>query len=110
MLQALAGAGDLTLGVVSNKRGPLLRLEAARLGWDRYFGCLVGANDAERDKPAPAVVDFALSGSGIAPGPAVRFVGATDIDILCAHPRTPIPPLLPRWAPANRPSGRAAPA
>src|SRR3546814_5673170 len=25
MLQALAGAGDLTLGVVSNKRGPLLR-------------------------------------------------------------------------------------
>src|SRR3546814_3682656 len=27
MLQALAGAGDLTLGVVSNKRGPLLRLD-----------------------------------------------------------------------------------
>src|SRR3546814_18896913 len=70
MLQALAGAGDLTLGVVSNKRGPLLLLEAARLGWDRYFGCLVGAIDAERDKPAPAGVDFALSGSGIAAGPA----------------------------------------
>src|SRR3546814_13015833 len=69
----------------SNKRGPVLRLEASRLGWDRYFGCLVGANDDERDKPAPEVVDFALSGSGIAAGPAVWFVGDNDIDILCAH-------------------------
>ncbi|GAB4238248.1 MAG: HAD hydrolase-like protein [Kiloniellaceae bacterium] len=84
MLQALAAADDLLLGVVSNKRASLLRLEAAELGWDRYFGPLVGATDAEKDKPAREVVDFALAGTGIAPGPEVWFVGDTDIDILCA--------------------------
>ncbi|MGD1879814.1 MAG: HAD family hydrolase [Kiloniellaceae bacterium] len=85
MLKALAAADGLLLGVVSNKRGNLLRLEAAELGWDRYFGPLVGANDAELDKPAPDVVDFALADSGIAAGPSVWFVGDTDIDILCAR-------------------------
>ncbi len=85
MLRALADADDLLLGVVSNKRGRLLRLEAAELGWDRYFESLLAAADAARDKPAPDVVDFALSGSGVAAGPEVWFVGDTDIDILCAH-------------------------
>lgn len=85
MLAALAAADGLRLGVVSNKRGRLLRLEAAKLGWDRYFDSLVGANDAARDKPAPEVVEFALAGSGVAPGPHVWFVGDTDIDMLCAH-------------------------
>ena len=85
MLHALAAADDLLLGVVSNKRGHLLRLEAAELGWDKYFQSLVGAADAERDKPAPEIVDFALAGSGIAAGPAVWFVGDTDIDVLCAQ-------------------------
>ncbi len=84
MLQSLASAEDLLLGVVSNKRGRLLRLEAAELGWDRYFGPLVGAADAAKDKPSPEVVDFALAGSGIDAGPEVWFVGDTDIDILCA--------------------------
>lgn len=84
MLRDLAAAEDLLLGVVSNKRGRLLRLEAAELGWDRYFGPLVGAADAAKDKPAREVVEFALADSGIAPGPAVWFVGDTDIDVLCA--------------------------
>jgi phosphoglycolate phosphatase len=85
MLRDLAATAGLLLGVVSNKRGNLLRLEAAELGWDRYFGPLVGATDAAQDKPAPEVVDFALAGSGIAAGPGIWFVGDTDIDILCAH-------------------------
>ncbi|MGE5768382.1 MAG: HAD family hydrolase [Bacteroidota bacterium] len=101
MLAALAETGDLLLGVVSNKRGRLLRLEAAELGWDRYFATVVGANDAARDKPAPEVVDFALSGSGIAAGPAVWFVGDTDIDILCAHNSGCTPVLLRREAPVD---------
>jgi len=85
MLAALAAADDLLLGVVSNKRGDILRLEAAKLGWDRFFSTVVGATDAACDKPSPEVVDFALTGSGIAAGPAVWFVGDTDIDILCAR-------------------------
>lgn len=101
MLAALAETGDLLLGVVSNKRGTLLRLETAALGWDRYFARIVGANDALRDKPAPEVVDFTLAGSGIAAGPAVWFVGDTDIDILCAHNSGCTPVLLRREAPAE---------
>ena len=101
MLDALAAAGDLLLGVVSNKRGHLLRLEAAELGWDRYFASLVGANDTARDKPAPEVVDFALAGSGILAGPQVWFVGDTDIDILCAYNSGCTPVLLRREAPLD---------
>lgn len=46
---------DIHLGVVSNKQGRFLRAEAAHLGWDRHFHRLVGAGDAERDKPAPGI-------------------------------------------------------
>lgn len=85
MLLELTEQPDLKLGVVSNKKGVLLRREVVHLGWDRHFVSLVGANDATKDKPAPEVVDFALAGSGIAPGPAVWFVGDTDIDLVCAQ-------------------------
>src|SRR5882757_7072851 len=62
MLKALAGAEEMLrfaskngvhLGVVSNKTGEYLRAEAAHLGWNSLFGRLVGAQDAQRDKPAP---------------------------------------------------------
>ncbi len=84
MLRELAANPGLCMAVVSNKKGDLLRKEAAHLGWDRYFAAVVGATDAVRDKPAPEVVDFALSGTGIAPGLDVWFVGDTDIDLRCA--------------------------
>lgn len=73
------------LGVVSNKTGEHLRKEAAHLGWDRYFGHIVGATDASRDKPAREPVEMALSGSGAVPGPSVWFVGDTEIDMECGH-------------------------
>ena len=73
------------LGVVSNKMGDHLRKEAVHLGWDKYFGQIVGATDAVKDKPAPEPVEMALQGSGAAPGPAVWFVGDTEIDMECGH-------------------------
>jgi phosphoglycolate phosphatase len=79
----LADAG-LYLGVVSNKTGPYLREEAARLGWDGYFGQVVGATDAVRDKPDPAPVYMALEGSGLAAGTDVWFVGDGAVDVECA--------------------------
>lgn len=84
MLKALAGTPDLFLGLVSNKKGTLLRLEAEALGWAPYFSSMVGANDAEKDKPAPAAVEMALAPSGLISGPEVWFVGDTDIDMTCA--------------------------
>ncbi len=83
MLADLNEAG-VYLGVVSNKKGDYLRSEAAHLGWDAYFGRIVGAFDAARDKPAPAPVEMALAGSGVRPGEKVWFVGDTEIDLECA--------------------------
>jgi phosphoglycolate phosphatase len=85
--EVLAGFADrgVFLGVVSNKMGDHLRKEAAHLGWDRYFGQIVGATDALRDKPALEPVEMALRGSGAAPGPSVWFVGDTEIDMECGH-------------------------
>jgi len=92
-LREMPGAGDLLrrlaatelyLGIVSNKRGRFLRLEAEHLGWTGHFTRLVGAADAAADKPAVAPVDLALAGSGINRGPDVWFVGDADIDINCA--------------------------
>lgn len=85
MLEQLAARDDLFLAVVSNKKGHILRREAQHLGWDRIFQSLVGASDAERDKPAREPVDLALAESGVEAGPDVWFVGDTDIDMLCAR-------------------------
>src|SRR5262249_17803532 len=93
-LTALPGRGELLpalsdegifLGVVSNKTGALLRLEAGRIGWSGFFGSLVGAGDASADKPDAAPVRLALRASGIAAGEAVWFVGDTALDMQCAQ-------------------------
>jgi len=84
VLTAAAGAG-LYLGVVSNKTGRYLRAEAEHLGWNRFFGALVGAQDAPHDKPHPAPALLALSTGGIPPGPDVWFIGDAPIDVVCGR-------------------------
>lgn len=76
--------GGIYLGVVSNKHGDYLRKEAERLGWTKYFGRIVGALDAPRDKPDPAPVALALEAGGLSPAPDMWFVGDADIDLACA--------------------------
>lgn len=98
MLEQLYDNG-IYLGVVSNKKGDYLRQEAAHLGWERYFGRIVGALDAAQDKPAPAPVALALDGSGILPGRAVWFAGDADIDMECAANAGCVPVLIRREAP-----------
>lgn len=83
VLKALA-AHKVYMAVVSNKRGHLLRTEAAHIKFDRYFGRLVGAGDASADKPHPAPVHLALQDSGVTAGEDVWFVGDSHTDMLCA--------------------------
>jgi phosphoglycolate phosphatase len=92
LLEGLAQDGYY-LAVVSNKTGALLRREAEHLGWSRYFRTMVGAGDASADKPHPAVVHAALSGSGIEPA-QVWLVGDTALDLECATAAGCVPVLV----------------
>ncbi len=98
MLRTFHDAG-LCLAVVSNKTGRYLREEATHLGWDGYFHNIVGAGDAARDKPAEDPIHMALAGSDIAAGPAVWFVGDSDVDMEIAHRTNCVPVLVRRQQP-----------
>jgi phosphoglycolate phosphatase len=93
LLDAARGRG-IYLGIVSNKLGRYLRIEAEHLGWTRHFGRIVGATDTAADKPAADPVHAALAGSGIAAGPDVWFVGDAGVDMHCALNSGCIPVLL----------------
>ena len=80
-----AGAALAPMAVNSNKQGPLLRAEAAHLGWTELFRGLVGAGDAEADKPDPAPMRLALAACGIPAGPAVWYIGDTALDMQAAR-------------------------
>jgi phosphoglycolate phosphatase len=83
---AIAAAGALApQGVISNKQGPLLRAEAAHLGWAPHFAALVGAGDAAADKPDPAPFALALAACGATAGPEVWYVGDTALDMQAAR-------------------------
>lgn len=90
------------LGVVSNKSGPHLRGEAEHLGWSGYFGRMVGATDAARDKPDPCTIALALSASAVPPGRDVWFVGDTWIDMECASRSGCVAVLIREDPPAQR--------
>ena len=84
-LTMLRDAG-LYLGVVSSKRGTLVRAEAQVLDIGEFFSSLVGAADAEQDKPHAAAIELALQGSGRAiAGKDVWYVGDCGIDVVCAR-------------------------
>jgi phosphoglycolate phosphatase len=79
-----AGAG-LPMGLVSNKNGGYLRKEVAHLGWQPRFRSVVGATDAQADKPDPAPVRMALEPIGLDAGPHVWFVGDSSTDMATAR-------------------------
>jgi phosphoglycolate phosphatase len=90
----LLDAMDVTLAVVSNKQGKLLRREADHLGWTAKFHRLVGASDAARDKPDRAPFDMAMEGLEIPLGPQVWYVGDTGLDMQAAHAISGVPILV----------------
>nr|WP_298684629.1 HAD family hydrolase [uncultured Dongia sp.] len=108
LLAWAAGAG-FYMAVVSNKRGPYLRKEAAHLGWDKYFTALAGAGDAAKDKPAREHVQLALDPAKLQPGPHVWFIGDTDIDLICGHNNGCVPVLIRPQAPQRGEFGEAVP-
>lgn len=109
ILRELSSAG-VYLAVVSSKRGPILREEAKHLGFDTFFRSLVGAGDAERDKPDIAAVLLALQGSGIAPGKDVWLIGDGNTDMIAAHNAGLTPVLIETKLPSEESLARNPPA
>jgi phosphoglycolate phosphatase len=72
-------------GVVSNKAGAFLRREVSHLGWDRFFGPVIGAGDAPADKPDPAPIHLALSQLGRCADASVWYMGDTALDMQAAR-------------------------
>lgn len=74
------------MAVVSSKRGGLVRAEAQALNLEKFFSCLVGAEDAQRDKPHAAAIELALQDNGrTSAGKDVWYVGDCGIDVVCAR-------------------------
>ncbi len=80
VLQAVKEKG-LFCGVVSNKKGPTLRIEVEHIGWAGFFDTTVGSDDAAKDKPHPEPVHFAFKQSHIKPAGYVWFVGDSNVDL-----------------------------
>lgn len=102
VLRPMEGAGDLLaqaarvapLAVLSNKSGPLLRAEAASLGWASRFRALVGAGDGAGDKPDPRPMRVACAACGVPAGPGVWYVGDNALDMDAARRAGCVPVLL----------------
>ncbi|MFL5254338.1 MAG: HAD family hydrolase [Rhodopila sp.] len=72
-------------GVVSNKAGAFLRREVTHLGWDGFFGSIIGAGDAAIDKPNPAPLHLALQQLKRAADATVWYIGDTALDMQAAR-------------------------
>lgn len=83
--EALAAGTTWPQGVVSNKTGRFLRAEVAHLGWAAHFRTVIGAGDAQADKPDPAPIQLALRQLGQAAGPQVWYLGDTALDMQTAR-------------------------
>lgn len=70
----------IPIGVVSNKSSPFLRKEVSYLKWENYFGVLVGAGDAVRDKPAADPILLALQNLKVPVSQQVWMVGDAPVD------------------------------
>lgn len=80
-LQAFA---NRPMAIVSNKRGDILRAEVAALGWGKYFQALIGAGDAERDKPDTAPYAMLLGYTSWPQGQGV-YIGDSPVDAAFAQ-------------------------
>lgn len=73
------------MGVVSNKRATLITQEAAHYNWDNFFSSIVGAAEAEKDKPSPAPLKLCLERMNMPQDRHYWYVGDTENDLIAAH-------------------------
>ena len=79
-LKAVLAAG-LYQAIVSNKKGPTLRIEGEHIGWAKYFSALIGADDAANDKPHPDHAYMALADYTGEKDKSIWFIGDSAVDV-----------------------------
>jgi phosphoglycolate phosphatase len=85
LLEQLHAMG-IPCGVVTNKKGSFVVKEISNFGWERFFVSVVGAAEAQADKPSPAPLWLAVKRAGIVEDMGnIWFVGDTENDLACAR-------------------------
>ncbi len=73
------------MGIVSNKKGSFILREIENFGWNSYFLSVVGAGEAEEDKPSSAPLKMAAERANVDLNNLhVWYVGDTETDLKCA--------------------------
>ena len=72
---------NIPVGLISNKRGDMLRKEIEHLGWNKYFKSIIGSCDAEKDKPDAAPANMALKEMAIS-NDNIWYVGDSESDFI----------------------------
>ncbi|MCB1592550.1 MAG: HAD family hydrolase [Alphaproteobacteria bacterium] len=77
----------LPMGIVSNKKGSIVRREIGHFGWNGYFPTIVAAGEASEDKPSGAPLLMAIEQAGLAHlnKADIWYVGDTETDLRCAR-------------------------
>lgn len=78
----LLSVTDIPMGIVTNKRGDFVRREIEVFGWSDRFLTVVGAGEAEEDKPSAA--PLAMAAEGFEPSD-IWYVGDSEADMECAR-------------------------
>lgn len=76
-------SGSFSLAVVTMKKGCYARKVISNFGWDKYFKCVVGAEEGLKAKPDPEMLDKALSNLFLRKEEIV-YVGDTVVDLMTA--------------------------
>ena len=83
---ALLKEHQIYTALISNKIGHILREEVNILGWDYYFGKIIGSGDLDRDKSSPITVDSSLRNINVTPTEcSVWFIGDSVTDMETAY-------------------------
>jgi phosphoglycolate phosphatase len=81
------------IAIISNKQNLLLNQEILSLGWQEYFGMIIGAGDLEEDKPSKITVEAVLKQKQV-PKEKIWFIGDSITDMETAYNANCLPVLF----------------
>ncbi|MEM7680195.1 MAG: HAD family hydrolase [Pseudomonadota bacterium] len=85
VLKTLSDMG-MIMGVVSNKKPEFVNAEINHFEWRKYFSSVVGAKEAENDKPSPDPIILGVQRASLEPNMGnIWYVGDTKIDFLASN-------------------------